>query len=258
MGWMMSGSGAYTAGQRPLLTESAVSLPAGTIEAEIGVEFTRDQDFPFSTSSTGFNRDLWKVPTIGLSIGIDKRTELQLNYDVLYLDEEAPGVGKKFGSGDLKIFTKIQILEDIDKHPALGLRLGVKLPNANDIVRLGTNETDFLSALLVTKFYEGVTFHSNVGFAILGNPNQLTQQDDLLLFGFASIVPATRSIHLVMEIAGQTLSRRNNNVSSMRLGCQIQIGDIHLDLGGGLRLTNQAADWDVLGGLTWRMKLRWR
>ena len=253
--WLYPLKAGFAAGQRPLSTESAVTLSPGTLEIELGVDFLRNQSFPFPTSAPRFNRDLWEIPVIGLHLGVDKRTEVQFDYELLYLNESSPGVGEKFGSGDLKVFTKIQILEDRDSHPALGLRFGTKLPNADDVAHLGTNETDFLSSLLVTKFYQGVTFHANAGLGILGNPFHAAQQDDVLLLGFASILPVTPTLHFVMEIAGQTLSSKRNNVTSMRLGLQYQTGEVQWDLGGSVRLTNQAADWEVLSGLTWRIRL---
>lgn len=256
--WIFLSSIVYGVEHKPLFIESAISLPPGTLEAKLGIEFLRDQSFPFSTPSNPLSRNLWKIPAIGLALGLDKRTELQFDYELLYLDEEESGSGEKFGSGDLKIFTKIQILRYNLTYPALGLKVGVKLPNANDEARLGTNETDFFSSLLVTESYQGVTFHGNVGLAILQNPNQNTEQDDLLLLGFAAVFPITDIIHFIMEVEGQMLSRKNNNLSSMQVGLQFEIGNMQWDLGGKLRLTDQAADWSMLGRLIWRVKLWWK
>src|SRR5213594_3261781 len=61
--------------QRPLVTEDPETIGAGRILLEGGIDFARDQHYPVS----GLEGNLWRAPTIGLSIGISSIAELQID-----------------------------------------------------------------------------------------------------------------------------------------------------------------------------------
>src|SRR5438034_29341 len=64
-----------TAQQRPLVAEDPEPVGAGRILLEGGVDFLHDQQYPVS----GLAGNLWRVPTLGVSVGISSIAELQID-----------------------------------------------------------------------------------------------------------------------------------------------------------------------------------
>ena len=52
--------------QRPLLTEDPEVIGAGRVLVEGGLDYSHDQAYPVS----GLRGNLWRVPTVGVSVGI--------------------------------------------------------------------------------------------------------------------------------------------------------------------------------------------
>src|SRR5688572_9454955 len=69
------GIGAASAQQRPLVTEDPEPIGAGRVLLEGGLEFANGQEYPAS----GLVGDLWRLPTVGVSIGISSIAEFQLD-----------------------------------------------------------------------------------------------------------------------------------------------------------------------------------
>src|SRR5689334_63784 len=72
--------------QRPLVTEDPEPIGAGRLLIEGGIDAARNQEYPVS----GLKGNLWRVPTIGISIGISSIAELQIDgglYDKLTITE---------------------------------------------------------------------------------------------------------------------------------------------------------------------------
>ena len=61
--------------QRPLVTEDPEPIGAGRVLIEGGLDFAHDQHYPVS----GLKGNLWRVPTIGVSVGISSIAELQID-----------------------------------------------------------------------------------------------------------------------------------------------------------------------------------
>src|SRR4051794_37250758 len=61
--------------QRPLVTEDPETIGAGRLLIEAGVDVARDQQYPVS----GLEGTLWRIPTVGLSIGLSSIAELQID-----------------------------------------------------------------------------------------------------------------------------------------------------------------------------------
>src|SRR5262245_25799844 len=74
-----------SAQQRPLVTEDPEPIGAGRLLIEGGLDFAVDQQYTVS----GLRGDLWRIPTLGLSIGLSQIAELQLDgglYNHLSID----------------------------------------------------------------------------------------------------------------------------------------------------------------------------
>jgi hypothetical protein len=236
-------SPAWCMGPRPLETEEAWPIEKGTLQLSIGFEYQDDNVLPFSTRDR--DREFLRLPLIGAAIGIGERVELQALYDVLTLENDVD----ESGSGDLRLATKVGIIRESVLLPALGLRFGTKLPNANSDDRLGTDETDFFASVLLTRTLALATMHINAGIAILGDPRPGGGQDDVFSYGIAIVVP-TRPLELVVEINGQAFSQENNDRAILRGGTRWNLNNwVVLDLGAGIGLNDDSEDWSVPGRL---------
>jgi hypothetical protein len=237
----------------PLATEQAETLPSGVAEGVLGVAYLKDQRFPpFTPPGALRSQQLVAVPQFGFRIGAGGWAEIQASYETLYLDEQAAD-GKKnwqFGSGDLRMFTKVRLVREGEIFPALGLRFGTKLPDANRKDRLGTDDTDFAADALASKDLGPCTVHVNLGLALLGNSGPLIGnsfaaggQDDLFEYALgAASAPLGRAVsgavtvRLLGEIVGQAASHYGNDRSAARFGLQLQRGHGTLYVGASAGL----------------------
>src|SRR5262249_22208565 len=78
--------GRALAQQRPLATEDPEPIGAGRLLLEGGVDVAHNQEYPVS----GLKGNLWRIPTIGISVGISSIAELQIDgglYNKLTISE---------------------------------------------------------------------------------------------------------------------------------------------------------------------------
>ena len=59
--------------QRPLVTEDPEPIGAGRVLIEGGVGYSQDEKYTVS----GLEGNLWRIPTLGVSVGISSIAELQ-------------------------------------------------------------------------------------------------------------------------------------------------------------------------------------
>ena len=235
-------SAARGASLAPLSTQTAETVPAGTVQAGLGVSYFHDMRFPFFTPAGTVQRQtLLGAPELAAYIGLADRVEIQAGYELLYLDEKtsAGDTHSTYGSGDARLFTKVRIMHARGLWPALGARFGTKLPNANKNERLGTDDTDFGIEGLASRTVGPVSVHLNLGILLLGNPGSLIGnqfsaggQDDLFTYGLAlaskplaggPLAPlADTDVRLLGEVIGQTGSRYDNNRHAARFGLQLR------------------------------------
>ena len=131
--------------QRPLVTEDPEPIGAGRVLLETGVDFAADQQYPVS----GLEGDLWRVPTIGISVGISSIAEFQIDggpFNHLSIQHRNPAplshlltvTGNSTSDvEDIVIGTKIRLLAEAPKHPSFAFRFATKLPNAGNEKRAG-------------------------------------------------------------------------------------------------------------------------
>jgi hypothetical protein len=201
--------------QRPLLTEDPETIGEGRVLLEGGIERARDQVYPVS----GLRGDLWRVPTIGISVGISSIAEIQIDgglYSHLSIKSRtaAPLSSVVTAAGettsdvdDVVIATKIRLAPETAGRPAFGFRFGTRLPNASNESGLGTDTTDFLSSLLVGKTVQSVRVVGNVGFAILADPTQGDRQNDVVTYGLSFARAVTQQTEFVGEVNGRKSTR---------------------------------------------------
>ena len=147
--------------QRPLITEDPVSIGAGRLLIEAGVDYERDVFLPVS----GLRGDVLTVPTVGLSVGVSSIAEIQVDggfYQKMNIKARTPA---PFSSildippdatstsdvEDLSIGAKIRFLSEAGNRPSMAFRFSTRLPNASNESGLGRDVQDFTTSILVGK-----------------------------------------------------------------------------------------------------------
>jgi len=255
----------------PLAVEESDTLPHGVVEAGLGTSYFHNMRFPAFTPPGTVNRqDLVAVPQLLFHIGVGGWVEIQAAYETLYLDEEwsTGETNQHFNSGDLRLFTKVRVMRESDRLPGLAVRFGVKLPNANKSLRLGTDDTDFGADVIASKDFGPVSAHVNLGILLLGNsgstmpafPNWYKPggQDDTVHYDVGLVsAPLGKaetgagSVRLMGEFVGIGSSHYNNDQSAMRLGLQAQHGPVKLYVGASVGLVTASEDVGATAGFVY-------
>ena len=240
--------------QRPLQTVEAETLPPGTMRTQVGFDFLQDVTYPLS----GLSGDQTSVGIIGLRLGVGKMVEIQLEGAVRhFLDVKSQvsgpvppqltGTSSTNDVGDFSFFTKIRIISETERRPALALRFGYQMPNSNQIRGIGTNTSNIFAGLILQKHFGRLNVFGNAGVAILQSPNQFFSQNDVLTYGLAFIYSAHQRVNVVGEVAGRYSSRKvgtslfgTESRSQGRLGLQIFAGGFQWDFAGIAGLTRHS------------------
>lgn len=201
--------------QRPLVTEDPEPIGSGRVLIEAGIDFAHDQQYPAS----GLEGNLWRMPTVGVSIGISSIAELQIDggFNRLTIDKRLPAPlsdlltvtgNSTHDVEDLVVATKIRLLPEGAKHPAFGLRLATRLPNAENESGLGLDTTDFHVSLLGAKTVQSIRVVGNIGLGILPDPVEGHRQNDVLTYGASFARALTDHAEVVGEVNGRASTRK--------------------------------------------------
>jgi hypothetical protein len=252
----------------PLTVETAETLPKNQIDLALGTTYMRNRRFPSFTPPGGsmpgaflHSQDLLAIPEIALRAAVGSMVEIQASYELLNLHESTmDGINNQYGGGDARLFTKIHAVNERTWIPAVGVRFGTKLPDANSTDRLGTDETDFFIQALASKRIGLFSLHVNLGIALLGIPkfaatDNTHGQDDLFTYAVGAVSPTlalTREwgARALLEATGTTGSRLEfgNNENAMRGGFQVVHGGWTLYAGASAGLYSAAEKYGVMGG----------
>lgn len=258
----------------PLQTEAAAPLPSGTVEVVLGASYFRNLRFPhFTTAGAIDDQELATAPEIALRVGAGGWVEIQAAFEFIGLDERTvDGKHSKYGPGDARLHTKVRLLRERARLPALSVRFGTKLPNANKADRLGTDETDFGIEALGSKEFGPLSAHVDLGILLLGNPGPFLGapnrspggQDDLFSYSVALVsrplAPAASggaTLRLLGEVTGLAGSRRDfdNDRAAVRLGLQAARRGLTLYAGGSVGLVTASEDYGFRLGLIYAFEL---
>lgn len=260
---------AASAQQRPLLTEDVDIIPPGTLRIEAGIDFVQNAKFPLS----GVTGDLTRLGVIGINVGLAPNVEFQIDgvvQNVLSLNSQtvpspipltiAPGTNSTNDVGDFILSTKIKLRSETQRGPSLGFRLGVQLPNSNQARAIGVNQINTFGTILIGKKFgrdARVNTFANLGIGILTAPLERFTQNDVLLYGFASIIRLTKNINFAGEINGRANTRPGRgplgteSQSEARLGLQVKASGLRFDFAGIAGLTDFSPRSGVTFGVTY-------
>lgn len=255
---------------RPLATEDPEVVGPGQVLLEAGIDYGQDMFYPAS----GLKGNLWRVGSFGVNFGVSSIAEIQLKgglRDHLAITSRtlAPlsglvTVGQNEDSTsdfpDGSIGAKVRFAAETASRPAIAIKFATKLPNAQNETGLGLDTMDFNFNLLLAKTVQSTRVAGNVGFGILGDPQNGNRQNDVLNYG-VSIAQATRSgVELVGEIAGRLNTRDNTppigteSRSMMRLGARVTRDAVRFDAAFLAGVTERDPTWGFTVGLTWVFK----
>jgi hypothetical protein len=261
-------AGSVSAQQRPLLTEDVDIIPPGTLRIEVGIDFVQNAKFPLS----GLTGDLTRVGVIGINIGLSPNVEFQIDgvaQNVLSVNSvtvpspiplNLAGTTSTNDTGDFTLSTKIKLRNETRRGPSLGFRFGVQLPNSSQGRGIGLNQTNAYGLVLIGKKFgrDGrVNMFGNLGLGILTAPLELFQQNDVLLYGLASIIRLNKHISFAGEINGRASTRGGRaplgteSQSEARLGMQIKASGLRFDFAGIAGLTDFSPRSGVTFGVTY-------
>ena len=172
----------------------------------------------------------------------------------------APGANSANDFGDFTLWTKIKIRNESAHLPSLGVRFGVQLPNSSQGKGIGLNQTNAYGMFLFGKKFghnARVNTFGNLGVGILTAPTELFSQNDVLLYGFASIVRINKQFSLAGEVNGRANLRPGSgplgteSVGEARLGMQIRASGLRFDFAGIKGLTSFSPRSGLTVGVTY-------
>jgi len=261
---LVGGAGRPAAAQqRPLVTEDPETIGAGRVLIEGGVDYGRGVEIPIY----GLEGDLWQIPSLGVSFGLGWIAELQFDSGVsrLNVTDRIDGPlsdlldftgDQTTAVRDIVIATKVRLLDERARRPGIGVRFATKLPNASNETGLGTDMTDFAATVLVAKTVGSLRTVGNVGFAILGDPTELAQQHDPLLYSVSVARALTDGAEVVGELEGRWLPSSASapaaeNAATLRGGARYTFRTARLDAALIIGLTDVNAGLGFTAGVTW-------
>lgn len=236
---------------RPLQTADAEVVAPGSMRAEVGFDFLQDVTFPLS----GLSGDLTNVSAVNIRTGIGKIVEIQVQgmiQEFLSIKQQGasfvaldlPNSNSTHDIGDFSIWTKILLLSEQGRRPAVAFRFGFEMPNSNQTKGLGNNATNIYSEVILERHFGKFTTFGDLGIAILTSPNALYSQNDELMYGAAFRYVLNKRASLVGEVAGMYSPRKltpalfgTESRGEGRLGVQIMAGGMIWDFAGIAGLT---------------------
>jgi len=237
------------------VTQDAEVIGAGQVLFEAGFDYGADVRYPAS----GLRGNLTRVPLFGISIGIGPIAELQITggpYDRLAITSRSPAplsgllevpadASSTSDVDDLVIGTKVRLMGETARRPAVGILIATRLPNAGNESGLGLDTTDVYASLLMAKTTRSVRFAGNLGLGILADPTSGNQQNDVVTYG----VSMARALGAGLDAVGELNGRLNTRSGEPPVGTESRGA-----LRAGLRFTRGAGrvDAGLIVGLTSR------
>jgi len=254
------GAGPAAAQTRPLLTEPAVTAPAGTLVLETGLDVIADEP----SYVTGVERTRWDGPLLRLVYSPAGNVELDLEWvaRVGVAGEEGRGDIQSSDWGDVTLRAKWRIVEGKGHGPTIGARFGVVLPQTSyeDVdfnpLGLGPNTLRAFVEGLLTQPVGRARIHVNAGLLLHDEVYRPHDQRDFLTYGLAVEWPVSPRLAILAEVAGRAgdglpgAEERSEARAGVRLGRGRLRGDVAVRRG----LTGADGTWGVTAGLAWEAR----
>lgn len=226
--------------QQPLLVSEHAQTPgAKSVMFGVGAGFFSKDGI--TTSS--MPQSEWRVGVFALRVGVAHN----VNFDIEWRGRLFARIGNGTQAndwGDMTIATKINVLDEQETSPALGIRSAVKLPNTTYTPhKLGSNQTDYFFHILLTKEFSVVELRAAVGLGIVGSPVNVGSQDDIYITSVAALFPVSQPVHTFVELYGFTGSSPENNKLTGRVGVIADLPGLECGIFGSRRLLGDNRDF---------------
>lgn len=260
---------AVCAQQRPLRTPDAEILPAGTFEAQVGFDFLQDVDFPAS----GLSGDLTSVAVFRTRTAVGKMVELQMEGAIQHflsvkqqvagpIPVTLTGPNSTRDFGDFTFYTKVRLLTEGERRPAVAFRFGYQMPNSDQARGIGLNTMNLFAEVIFQKHIRKLNLYGSAGLAILQAPTATFTQNDVFTYGIAFSYPVHRRVTVLGEVAGRYSSRDitpalvgTESLSHARFGVQVDAGGMVWDVAGIKGLTSRDAKSGFTFGVSKRVNI---
>jgi hypothetical protein len=251
--------------QRPLVTEDPETVGSGLVLVEGGIDYWNDIFYPVS----GLTGNQLRFPMVGVSFGLSSIAELQIDgglYNRLTVTDrrDAPLSSRLSFDGDttssvadLVIGTKVRLVSEGIRRPAMGVRFATKLPTSSSESGLGLDTIDFFGSFLVGKTVQSIRIVGNVGVGILPDPVQGDRQNDVLTYGLSLARAIRQGFEVVGEVNGHFDMRDGepppgtDSRATMRFGARYTYNTVRVDGGLIVGMTSRDPGFGVTAGLTW-------
>jgi len=236
--------GQVAAQQRPLITEDTRTVAAGSARFELGFDFEQNRNFPLS----GLNGDLSRFGVVSLTLGLARQVEIEtggvlqnyLSINRRYRPSAIPLTVTGNSTNDIGDFffaTKVRLVEEARRRPAIGLRFGAELPNSNQARGIGLNRTTTFGTMLLGKTVGRWRLMGNVGMAIVPAPASNFSQNDPLIYSIAATYDWSKRVTLAGEVQGRSSLRRvaplgTESEGGVRIGARIHAAGLTWDVAG--------------------------
>lgn len=228
---------------RPDTTESAVAVPPGRVQVELGAVVADEGDLDASTVGATLVR-----------LGLTERVELRVGWDG-YLSLDGPGVDDG-GAGDASVGFKAVLARERGRRPQAALIVATTLPVGADGVSRERADPVALAAFGTT-LSERFSLGTNVGVGWRSRRDESGERDTLsdalrsASLGYA----AWERGGLFVEAFGRTgLSDDAGARTSLDAGVVWLVRpNVQLDASAGLGLSDAAPDWFVGAGVSFRL-----
>jgi hypothetical protein len=247
--------------ERPLLTEPALSAPAGTLVFETGFDAIAAEP----SYLTGVERKRWDGPLLRLVYSPAANVELDVEWVVRVGVWDEPGrVVQGSDWGDVSLRAKWRLRDGGPAGTTLGARFGVTLPQTEfedeqfRPLGLGPNTLRAFAEALLSRPLGRVRLDANAGLLLFDEVLRTHEQRDFLSYGLALSWAARDRLAVVGEVAGRFGDGHPGaeQRSELRLGAHLGRGRLRFDaaLRRGLCVADGA--WGVTVGMAWTARMR--
>lgn len=233
---------------RPLLTESAETAPAGTPVFETGADWIAEEP----NFRTGARRAVWAGPLLRIVHAPATGVELDLEWVARTGAVDDPDFGTNGDWGDVTLRAKWRFLAQRPGRPALAARFEVTLPETDPEQGVGPNTLRMSAQLLLSQRLGGWRIHVNAGLAIQDQVETTAAQSDFLDYGLALERRLGSRLTLVAEAAGLAGSGSPGTDAhgEARLGLRLATGALVWDAAARRGYTDADGTWGVTAGLS--------
>lgn len=230
-------------GQGPLRTILPRTLQRGAWDVSTGLIYREDARPPFFGDDPSLIRDELRARVIDVSYGLGGGSQARLEFGAQRFQER--GGNDQTGVEDARISFTYQI--PLRSTLAAAAHFAVKLPNAPDDDRLGTDQTDVFILSAVGRQTGSFGWAANAGLGLLGSPVRVGDQDDVFVFGTAGWwrpPDVSSGFSAFAELQGVAGSRFDNDERTLGGGV---IFSRHVPTSFAVRygLTAESPDWSA-------------